>query len=286
MRYDPTKESFADFLTKYKKLAKQAYGDKANGIAETFLFAKLPIQIQNELAMASKHDAKVEEIKTFVQRRCQYAQLLPGTSDMQPLNQVYNYQPIQQNAQPAPNHNNTEKNATREVKRRFEGNYRYCNILGHKWIECCKRLRDEANGITKKTQQRPQTENTNAQQQQAEKPRYNSKLVCQVCGKVGHSARDCRDRVPNASAYRNIPYDKQSTNENREFRREFKQSQNNYQPIYQVTQEINQPTQSEEANDCYDMDYNDEFDPNSKNLYCHVILRPTKQKVRATNNKR
>ena len=27
MRYDPTKESFADFLTKYKKLAKQAYGD-------------------------------------------------------------------------------------------------------------------------------------------------------------------------------------------------------------------------------------------------------------------
>ena len=44
--------------------------DKANDIAETFLFAKLPIQIQNELAMAGKHDAKVEEIKTFVQRRC------------------------------------------------------------------------------------------------------------------------------------------------------------------------------------------------------------------------
>ena len=102
MRYDPTKESFADFLTKYKKLAEQAYGDKANDIAETFLFAKLPIQIQNELAMASKHDAKVEEIKTFVQLRCQYAQLLPGTSDMQPLNKVYNYQPKQNNAQPAP----------------------------------------------------------------------------------------------------------------------------------------------------------------------------------------
>ena len=180
MRYDPTKESFADFLTRYKKLAKQAYGDKANDIAETFLFAKLPIQIQNELAMAGKHDAKVEEIKTFVQRRCQYAQLLPGTSDMQPFNQVYNYQSKQNNAQPAPNHNNTEKNATREVKRRFEGNCRYCNILGHKWIECRKRLRDEANGITKKSQQRPQPGNNNAQQQETEKPRYNSKLVCQI----------------------------------------------------------------------------------------------------------
>ena len=64
MRYDPTTESFADFLTKFKKLAKQAYGDKANDIAETFLFAKLPIQIQNELAMAGKHDATSEEIKT------------------------------------------------------------------------------------------------------------------------------------------------------------------------------------------------------------------------------
>ena len=266
MRYDPTKESFADFLTRYKKLAKQAYGDKANDIAETFLFAKLPIQIQNELAMAGKHDAKVEEIKTFVQRRCQYAQLLPGTSDMQPLNQVYNYQPKQNNAQPAHNPNNTEENPTREVKRRFEGNCRYCNILGHKWIECRKRLRDEANGITKKSQQRPQPGNNNAQQHETEKPRYNSKLVCQICGKIGHSARDCRDRVPGASAYRNVPYDKQSTNENREFRREFKQSQNNYQPTYQVTQATSQTTQPEETNDCYDMDYNDEYDTNSKNL--------------------
>ena len=61
-------------------------------------------------------------------------------------------------------------------------------------------------------------------------------------------------------------YDKQSTNENREFRREFKQSQNSYQPTYQATQATSQTTQPEEANDCYDMDYNDEFDTNSKNL--------------------
>ena len=75
------------------------------------------------------------------------------------------------------------------------------------------------------------------------------------------------NRVPGASAYRNVPYDKQSTNENiREFRREFKQSQNNYQPTYQVTQATRQTTQPEETNDCYDMDYNDEYDTNSKNL--------------------
>ena len=41
--------------------------------------------------MAAKHDATVEEIKTFVQRRCQNAKLIPGTSGMQPLNHVYNW---------------------------------------------------------------------------------------------------------------------------------------------------------------------------------------------------
>ena len=82
MRYDPTTDSFAEFLTKYKKLAKQAYEEKA--IAETFLFAKLPIQIQNELALAGKHDATVDEIKTFVQRRCQHAQLLPWYATLKP----------------------------------------------------------------------------------------------------------------------------------------------------------------------------------------------------------
>ena len=90
-------ESFADFLTKFKTLAKQAYGDKANEITETFLFSKLPIQIQNELAMAGKHEATSGKIRTFVQRRCQYAQLLPSNSVMQPLNNLQNY-PVRQQA--------------------------------------------------------------------------------------------------------------------------------------------------------------------------------------------
>ena len=85
MRYDPTTE-----------LAKQAYGDKTNDIAERFLFAELPIQIQNELAVPGKHDATFEDIKTFVQRRCQFALLLCGTSDMQPSHQIQNYSARQQ----------------------------------------------------------------------------------------------------------------------------------------------------------------------------------------------
>ena len=44
--------------------------------------------MQNELAMAGKHDATMEEIRKFVQRRCQYAQLLPNTTNAQPFNQM------------------------------------------------------------------------------------------------------------------------------------------------------------------------------------------------------
>ena len=76
---------------------------------------------------------------------------------MQPLNQAFNYQERPQTNQPAPTNNNSGKpTTTKEVKCKFEGNCRYCNIVGHMWIECRKRLRDEANGTYTKTQQRPQ----------------------------------------------------------------------------------------------------------------------------------
>ena len=93
MRYDPSAETFNDFLNKFKKVAKPAFGDKSSDITETFLFAKLPVQMQNELAMAGNHDASMEEIRTFVQRRCQYAQLIPNTTSAQPFNQIIAPQP-------------------------------------------------------------------------------------------------------------------------------------------------------------------------------------------------
>ena len=98
-----------------------------------------PVQIQNELAMGGTYDATIEEIKTFVQRRCQFAQIIQGTSGTQPLNQMYNYRERQQGNQLTPANNNTGKPTTsKEVKRKFEGNFRYCNIVGRKRIECRK----------------------------------------------------------------------------------------------------------------------------------------------------
>ena len=53
-RYDPTTETFGDFLESLKKTAKQAFGNEADKDIKMFLFGKLPVEIQQELTMANK----------------------------------------------------------------------------------------------------------------------------------------------------------------------------------------------------------------------------------------
>ena len=243
MRYDPTAETFNDFLNKFKKVAKQAFGDKSSDITETFLFAKLPVQMQNELAMAGKHDASMEEIRTFVQRRCQYAQLIPNTTP-QPFNQI---SAPQHNAA-EPQSSNSQPPQNRETKRKFDGQCRHCGITGHKWAECRKRLREEAQNKNNHNQKQP-AQPTNTQDV---KPKYNHKLVCQICGKVGHSARDCYYRNTTTSAYRSVPYSKQSTEENKQFRRDFRQTNNRVYNANELSHAINDETDHVEETERHD----------------------------------
>ena len=68
-RYDPTTETFGDFLKNLKKTAKQAFGNEADRIIKMFLFGKLPVEIQQELTMANKEESSPEEIKTYLMRK-------------------------------------------------------------------------------------------------------------------------------------------------------------------------------------------------------------------------
>ena len=240
MRYDPTAETFNDFLNKFKKVAKQAFGEKSSDVTETFLFAKLPVQMQNELAMAGKHDASMEEIRTFVQRRCQYAQLIPTTTP-QPFNQISAPPP---NAA-APQSSNSQPPQNRETKRKFDGQCRHCAITGHKWAECRKRLREEAqNKATNNNQPNPPTPRTSSPNTT---PNW-----CQICGKVGHSARDCYYRNTTTSAYRSIPYSKQSTKENKQFRRDFRQTNNRVYNANELSHATNDETDNVEETERHD----------------------------------
>ena len=249
LRYDPTTESFSTFLAKYKKIAKQAYGDKAQEIVQTFLFAKLPIQLQNELAIAGKHNASIEDIKTFVQRRCQYAQLLPNQQLLQPFNQAIQTQDVP--TKPVVQKQNT--NERPPIKKKFDGNCRYCAIYGHKWAECRKRLREEAAGNNNsQAQKKPEQQNNSHAETQT---KYNAKLVCQICGYTGHSAKACRYRIPQTSAYGSVPYNRQTTTENRDFRRDFRRAQNSPYP----TNEMNEFTPGEQQHQTNDDYYPQDF---------------------------
>ena len=242
MRYDPTVETFNDFLNKYKKVAKQAFGDKSSDITETFLFAELPVQMQNELAMAGKHDASMEEIRTFVQRRCQYAQLIPNTTNAQPFNQISAPQP---NAATPP----TSTAQPQQTPRDEEKIRRAMPSLRHTWTQVGGMQKTAARRSASQNRQPnyPATKSSYAESRQP--------IVCQICGKVGHSARDCYHRNSTTSAYRSVPYTKQSTKENKQFRRDFRQ---NNQRIY-TTNELSH-TGEENINDNEEIERHDDVE--------------------------
>ena len=122
----------------------------------TFPFAEVPIQLPNELAIAEKHNASVETIKTCAQRRCLYAQLLPNQPFLQRFNQTE--QTMEPQHKPE-----TQKSVTMtkaQPKQKFDGNCRYCPINGHKWAECCNGQKDEAAGHSN-TQSKPASDSQN-----------------------------------------------------------------------------------------------------------------------------
>ena len=81
-----------------------------------------------------------------------------------------------------------------------------------------------------------------------DKPKYNPKLVCQICGYTGPSARDCRRKVPkeSSSAYGKKPYALNSQRDNKTRRQDLKRQQ---QPMHQmqvITEEDEQTSYSDE----------------------------------------
>ena len=239
-KYDPTTQTFRDSLKDrqiFKKIAKQAYGDEADKCIKMVLFEKLPVEIQQQLTMANKEDSSPEEFKTYLIRKYQYQKVLQQTiSTYQPFNQMSD--------------NTTKREFTRSDQaqpktetKRFEGKCFYCGKQGHRKQECRGRQRDEANGTTKPDAIQP------AKRQEDDKLKHNPKLVCQICGYTGHSARNCRKRIPKQTStpYGQLPYKRTDDQENKERRRELKQQQ---RPMNQLEiQDDNADLSSEEEQD-------------------------------------
>ena len=238
-RYDPTTETFSDFLKNLKKIAKQAFGEEADKIIKMFLFGKLPVEIQQELTMANKEESSPEEIKTYLMRKYQYQQYVAPPTAIQPFNAVTSSAP----ATITTTKPTTTTTTTQPTERkRFEGQCFYCGKTGHRKTECRARQRDEANGI-KKEDAIPMKKAADP-----DKPKYNPKLVCQICGYTGHSARDCRRRVPkeSSSAYGKISYTTNSQDDNKARRQDLKRQQKPMNPIQAITEDDEQLSYSDE----------------------------------------
>ena len=204
------------FIFKHlKKAAKQAFDSKANEHVNAFLFGKFPVAIQIDLSVAGKQGATMDEIRDFIPRQSQCRHLI-GTKQPQPFNEVSSGFDKRQTERL------TRKNSNQQ--RKFSATCFHCIKKGHKAFDCRTRKREHAQKDvphTKSSEQRPQrVQNKPAQ----EKWNFNLKLVCQICGYTGHSALTCRHRNTNTNANKSIPYQRQNPNDNRGFRKDFKQA--------------------------------------------------------------
>ena len=153
---------------------KQTFGPKADKYFSAFLFGKLPIQNQLEPSTTGKKDASTDEIEDFIQHRFQYEQ-------MKSNHQIHSFN---QMSSETDKEIRVEQKTLQSDNRRppkCHGTYFHCSKRGHKNAECRTNKPEDA--------AQPQQDRQDAHH---EGPKYKQKLVCNKCGYIGYSVRDCR----------------------------------------------------------------------------------------------
>ena len=124
--------------------------------------------------------------------------MMPTASNAQPSNHIGVQQPPNQNP-------------------KFDDQCRHCGIQGYKCAECRKRHREQ--NTTKPA-------NQNQQQTTISKPRPQTEVQRQYRMANKREGTLLYFKNPTTSAYRNVPYAKQSTDEHKQCRNDFRQANN------------------------------------------------------------
>ena len=82
------------------------------------------------------------------------------------------------------------------------------------------------------------------------------------------SAKDRRYRILSISAFGSVPYNKQTTTENRDFRKDFPRAQHGYQQAKEMTTQINPEEDGAVFNNYYQPEYNE----NSSNKQIKLLM--------------
>ena len=206
-KYDPTAGNFFDLLERLKFTAKQVYQDNAAKFIQTILFETLPISIQQDIKNHNKKDGLSRK------ERHSYA----GDESKTNSPQATTLQPflIEPNGCLKTCRASTTwcKTADQTLRRKV--------LLWQQTGTLRSRMppegprRNKKNSTVKPRSRKPRN------QQETRNP-YNWKLVCQVCSYTGDLAKYCRQRQQNATPRAQIPFDRQSSEANKNRRREIR----------------------------------------------------------------
>ena len=77
LAFDPTKQTFQDFIEQYQKLAREAYGNDASKYIELSFYAKMPAHLKRVLNQARLETKSYEEMVEHLEREMELNGLCP-----------------------------------------------------------------------------------------------------------------------------------------------------------------------------------------------------------------
>ena len=156
LAFNPSQQTFPDFLEQYQKLAQEAYGEDAPRFIETSFYAKMPPHLKKVLNQARLETESYETMVQHLEREIELNGL--ATTNSTSITGIHNIEPSLQQQQ--------QQNKPPKTTGTCFG----CGHPGHLLRNCRKTNRDK----------RSQRNNTTAQAS-----------PCETCGKMSHETKDC-----------------------------------------------------------------------------------------------
>ena len=103
LHFDPSQQTFQDFLEQYQKLAQEAYGDDAPNFIETSFYAKMPTHLKRVLNQARLETESYQMMVQHLEREMELNGLLaPNETNITGVHQIDALEPQQATNPPKP----------------------------------------------------------------------------------------------------------------------------------------------------------------------------------------
>ena len=161
LTFDPNKKSLSDFLEELNECAERAFGDNAQHMIDSLLYAKLPPHLKRSLNLAYLENGTYDQMVAHLEREKELSGLEnDGDLTIPTMTAV-------------PPNDNQQKTERAKIV------CRYCKKPGHVIRDCRKRMKKE-----KEQRKNPSTQNTKP-------PTSKSFAPCLHCQRTNHPPEKC-----------------------------------------------------------------------------------------------